>query len=86
MADDIEDVSFLPGDNLNRKSVYEPSTKQRCKQLVCSQGRATAIVVTCGLFILIVTVLAAFARPGSSPCEKIAAEKSTAAPNTTLDD
>lgn len=70
MADDIEDVSFLPGDNLNRKSVYEPSTRQRCHQLVCSKGRATAIAVICGLFILIVTLLASFARSGNNQCDK----------------
>lgn len=86
MADDIEDVSFLPGDNLNRKSVYEPSAKQRCKQLVCSQRRATAIVVSCGIFILIITVIAAFARPGSNSCANPESAKATPAPNTTIDD
>ncbi|OWF44858.1 endoplasmic reticulum aminopeptidase 2-like [Mizuhopecten yessoensis] len=67
MSDDVEDVSFLPGDNLHRKAVYEPSVKQKCRQLVLGQGRATAIVVGIGIFILVITLIAAFARPGSQP-------------------
>ena len=63
--------------------MYEPSAKQRCKQLVCSKGRATAIVVTCGIGILIITVIASFARPGSI-CVKPESAKLT--PNTTIDD
>lgn len=66
--------------------MYEPSAKQRCKQLVCSKGRATAIVVACGFFILIITVIAAFARPGSNSCAKPESAKLTPAPNTTIDD
>ncbi|XP_052106945.1 endoplasmic reticulum aminopeptidase 1-like [Mytilus californianus] len=86
MADDIEDVSFLPGENLNRKSVYEPSVKQRCKQLACSKNRATAIVVFCGLLILIIAIIAAFARSGSSSCEKVNTVLSTPPPNITKED
>ncbi|XP_060075396.1 endoplasmic reticulum aminopeptidase 1-like [Ylistrum balloti] len=67
MSDDVEDVSFLPGDSLHRKSVYEPSVKQKCRQLVLGKGRATAIVVGIGVFILVITIIAAFARPGSQP-------------------
>ncbi|CAG2210607.1 ERAP2 [Mytilus edulis] len=86
MADDIEDVSFLPGENLNRKSVYEPSVKQRCKQLVCSKGRATAIVVFCAVFILIIAIIAAFARSGSSSCGKLNTVLATPTPNITKED
>ncbi|XP_069118198.1 endoplasmic reticulum aminopeptidase 1-like [Argopecten irradians] len=67
MSDDVEDVSFLPGDSLHRKAVYEPSVKQKCRQLVLGKGRATAIVVCIGIFILVITLIAAFARPGSQP-------------------
>lgn len=69
MADDIEDVSFLPGDTLNRKSLYEPSLPQRCRQLICTKGKATAIIVGMGIFILLVALIAAFARSGSRTCD-----------------
>ncbi|KAL5020171.1 hypothetical protein ScPMuIL_003063 [Solemya velum] len=80
---EVEEVSFLPGENLNRKSYYEPSPPQRCKQLVCSQGRATAIIVIVGIFILTITIIASFARPGSFPCQDTNLEQTTAAPVTT---
>lgn len=89
MADDVEDVSFLPGDNLHRKGVYEPSVKQKCKQLVLGQGRAVAIVVGIGIFILTITLIASFARPASQPsrpCIQLQVAEKTSRPpvhNTT---
>lgn len=77
---------FIVGENLNRKSVYEPSVKQRCKQLVCSKGRATAIVVFCAVFILIIAIIAAFARSGSSSCGKLNTVLATPTPNITKED
>ncbi|XP_062606091.1 endoplasmic reticulum aminopeptidase 1-like [Saccostrea cucullata] len=74
MAEDIEDVSFLPGDSLNRKSLYEPSIPQRCRQLVCSQRKATIFVVVMGVFILVIALIAAFARSGSRTCADQSAE------------
>nr|XP_022330971.1 endoplasmic reticulum aminopeptidase 1-like [Crassostrea virginica] len=82
MADDIEDVSFLPGDTLNRKALYEPSIPQRCRQLICSKQKATIIVVVMGIFILVIALIAAFARSGSRTCEAQSTESAppTAAP------
>ena len=57
---------------LNKKAVYEPSTSQRCRQLVCSRRWAVAILVTMGLFLLLIAVIAAFARPGSILCQNLA--------------
>lgn len=68
---------------MNRKSYYEPSPPQRCKQLVCSQGRATAIIVIIGIFILAITIIASFARPGSFPCQTVDLTQTTLAPTTT---
>ncbi|KAK3598030.1 hypothetical protein CHS0354_042397 [Potamilus streckersoni] len=65
---DIEDVSFLPGESLHRKAVYEPSVPQRCKQFVCSQSKATIVVIFIGLFLLLITLIAAFARPSQPIC------------------
>nr|KAG5707291.1 hypothetical protein BaRGS_000065 [Batillaria attramentaria] len=53
---------------LNKKAVYEPTSSQRCRQLVCSRPWAIAILVTMGLFILLIAIIAAFARPGSILC------------------
>lgn len=57
------------GDTLNRKSLYEPSLPQRCRQLICTKGKATAIIVGMGIFILLVALIAAFARSGSRTCD-----------------
>ncbi|KAL3886465.1 hypothetical protein ACJMK2_026450 [Sinanodonta woodiana] len=66
---DVEDVSFLPGESLHRKAIYEPSVPQRCKQFVCSQGKATIVAIVIGLFVLLITLIAAFARPSQPICE-----------------
>ncbi|KAJ8311697.1 hypothetical protein KUTeg_011052 [Tegillarca granosa] len=72
------------GENLNRKSVYEPSLFYRCKLLVCSKGRATAIIVVMGIIILIVVLAATLSQKGyNSNC---APEVTTVSPiqQTTL--
>lgn len=61
---------YFVGENLNRKSVYEPSLLYRCKLLVCSKGRTTAIIVAMGIVILIVVLVATLTQKGaSSNCE-----------------
>lgn len=70
MEAEVEEVSFLPGEKiLNKKAVYEPSSSQRCRQLVCSRGWAIAILVTMGFFLLLIAIIAAFARPGTIQCD-----------------
>ncbi|XP_064596081.1 endoplasmic reticulum aminopeptidase 2-like [Liolophura sinensis] len=65
---DIEDVSFLPGDTrAHKKSVYEPSGSQRCRQIICSRNKAMAATIATGLVILAVALFAAFARPVLHP-------------------
>ena len=61
---------------MNRKSVYEPTVKQRCKQLVCSKGKATTIIVISGLLILIIAVVASLARSSGSNCDHATLQQS----------
>lgn len=56
---------------LNKKAVYEPSSSQRCHQMVCNRRWTIAILVTVGLFVILIAIIAAFARPGSFLCESI---------------
>ncbi|XP_074661085.1 glutamyl aminopeptidase-like isoform X2 [Tubulanus polymorphus] len=73
---EIEEVSFLSDESqplrnrqgqAGKRSHYEPKPVERCKQVVCSQGRAALIAVVVGLVIVIVALIAALAR-SPSPC------------------
>ncbi|XP_076439260.1 endoplasmic reticulum aminopeptidase 1-like isoform X2 [Babylonia areolata] len=56
---------------LNKKAVYEPSSSQRCHQMVCNRRWTVAVLVTMGLFVLLIAIIAAFARPSSYLCQTI---------------
>ncbi|KAL8563888.1 hypothetical protein ACOMHN_049544 [Nucella lapillus] len=74
METEVEEVSFLPGEKiLNKKAVYEPSSAQRCHQMVCSRRWTITILVTVGLFVALIAIIAAFARPGSFLCQTLTA-------------
>ncbi|XP_071098659.1 endoplasmic reticulum aminopeptidase 1-like isoform X1 [Haliotis cracherodii] len=53
---------------LNKKAVYEPSGSQRCRQLVCSRSWAVTILIVMGLFLILIAIIASFARPQTLPC------------------
>ncbi|CAH1788830.1 unnamed protein product [Owenia fusiformis] len=73
---EIEDVSFLPeGGKSDKRSVYEPNPIQRCRQIVCSQGRATVIALVVGLCIVSIALIASLARPGDQSCQKTDSDK-----------
>jgi len=67
---EIEYVSFLPGQsNSNKRAIYEPDNIRKCQQIVCSPRKATAIVSCFVVVILIIALIAAFARtstPGNA--------------------
>ncbi|BFZ22405.1 hypothetical protein BsWGS_25444 [Bradybaena similaris] len=66
MDQEVEEVSFLPGEViLNKKAVYEPTKGQRVRQIVCSKGWAITILLLMGTVMIAVAVIAAFARPAS---------------------
>lgn len=86
MEAEVEEASFLPGEKiLNKKAVYEPSSTQRCQQLVCSRRWAVSIFAGMGFFALLIASIAAFARPSVS-CQtgsNIPALLETASPSAT---
>ncbi|XP_064645102.1 endoplasmic reticulum aminopeptidase 1-like isoform X1 [Lineus longissimus] len=51
-----------------KRSQYEPQPIERCKQVVCSQGRAILIATTIAVVIIAIALIAALARPPSPPC------------------
>ncbi|CAL1533887.1 unnamed protein product [Lymnaea stagnalis] len=66
MDQEVEEVSFLPGEAiLNKKAVYEPTKGQRFRQVVCSKGWAICILISMGSAMIAIAVIAAFARPAS---------------------
>ncbi|KAL4228484.1 Endoplasmic reticulum aminopeptidase 1 [Mactra antiquata] len=50
---EIEDVSFLPGESLHRRGVYEPNWLQKLRLVACTKGRAAVIVTISCLFLLV---------------------------------
>ena len=54
--------------NSHKRSMYEPTTSEKCRQVVCSQRKAIFIVVGVLGFIFIISLIAAMARPAALPC------------------
>ncbi|XP_041355968.1 endoplasmic reticulum aminopeptidase 1-like isoform X1 [Gigantopelta aegis] len=83
--DDTESRLLDEGEiSLNKKAVYEPSIPQRCRQLVCSRGWAITILVLMGLFLVLIAIIASFARPQPTVCPDVSQIKqSDTSPTTT---
>ena len=69
--------------SLNKKAVYEPSVPQRCRQLVCSRGWAITILVLMGLFLVLIAIIASFARPQPAVCPDVSQSKPAGSSPTT---
>ena len=61
--------------------MYEPARPgQRFQQLVCSQNRAIVIVCGAAVFVIVIALIAAFARPSSSSLDGSQCALTTEAP------
>lgn len=71
---EVEEVSFLPAADClcatskNKRAVYEPSTPQRCRQVICSKEMALTVGIVVCAVILAVAFIASFARPETPTC------------------
>ncbi|GFS00691.1 aminopeptidase [Elysia marginata] len=68
---------------LNKKEVYEPTKRQRFRQIVCTRGWTIGILMVAGAVVLAVAVIAAFARPGMPNCSKPGPSSDAADPTAT---
>ncbi|XP_052805071.1 endoplasmic reticulum aminopeptidase 1-like isoform X2 [Mya arenaria] len=67
---DIEDVSFLPGENLHRRAVYEPNILQKIAILACTRTRVAVCLAAVTVVVVIISLSAALARSHSKPDSK----------------
>lgn len=59
---EIEDVSFLPGESLHRKARYEPNILQKLRLLVCNKARLAVIAIGAVVFIVVIILVAVISR------------------------
>ncbi|XP_053386790.1 endoplasmic reticulum aminopeptidase 1-like [Mercenaria mercenaria] len=71
---EIEDVSFLPGESLHRRAIYEPNIIQKLRNVACNKGRAAVIATIGCLFLLVIALIAALSTGRS--CKTIISEDS----------
>ncbi|KAK3789885.1 hypothetical protein RRG08_060438 [Elysia crispata] len=81
MMEHLEERCFLDESEtiLNKKAVYEPTKRQRFRQVVCTRGWAIATLMLTGTVLVGVALIAAFARPATPTCDGAAGDVNTAA-------